>query len=270
MQNQTQSIWILKRGKRIPDKLKRRRQNIFFQPQATKRKQAWKKQSKINHEVAKHNGTNLTVNTFSWKLNDAQKKYMVTGQELLVAVKACKHFGKIIRCCDIRIHTDHQNLMHDDTPHANLWEQQARIFLNAEFASVFIHIKGMDNAAADGLSQLPMLDEDDEGQLTRDLFATINHLDWDVNTDFPFDMHQIMLAQEKDEDFKCHSNSKFATLIVTREINEVIITTINDRVWVPTDLQQRIVEWYHNNLQHVGVTRMINVIGQTFAWKGLA
>jgi hypothetical protein len=111
------------------------------------------------------------VSTFSRKLNNAQKKYTVTGQELLADVEACKHFGQIIRGCEIRIHTDHQNLMHDDTRHANLWEQRARIFLDAEFAPTFVHIKGTDNTAADGLSRLPMADEDDETKLAGDLFA---------------------------------------------------------------------------------------------------
>ncbi len=60
------------------------------------------------------------VSTFSRKLNDAQLKYTVTGQELLAAVEACKHFAQIIQGCEIRIHTDHQNLTHDDTHHTNL------------------------------------------------------------------------------------------------------------------------------------------------------
>ncbi len=47
---------------------------------------------------------------------------------------------------------------------------------------------------------------------------------------------------------------------VEHEIDGVVVTTINNRVWVPTDLRQRIVKWYHNNLQHAGVTHMINTI----------
>jgi hypothetical protein len=45
--------------------------------------------------------------------------------------------------------------------------------------------------------------------------------------------------------------------------------TINGLIWVPKEAQQRIVEWYHSNLQHAGITRTINSIGQTFTWKGL-
>jgi hypothetical protein len=60
------------------------------------------------------------VSTFLRKINGAQLKYMVTGQELLAAVETCKQFSQIIRGWDIRIHMDHQNLTHDDTCHVNL------------------------------------------------------------------------------------------------------------------------------------------------------
>ncbi len=63
-----------------------------------------------------------TVSTFSRKLKGVQLKYTVTGQELLAVVKACKHLAQIIRGCEIRTHTDHQNLTHDNTHHANLRE----------------------------------------------------------------------------------------------------------------------------------------------------
>jgi hypothetical protein len=43
------------------------------------------------------------ISTFSCKFNNAKLKYTVTGQELLVAVKACKHFEQIIWRCEIRI-----------------------------------------------------------------------------------------------------------------------------------------------------------------------
>ncbi len=41
------------------------------------------------------------VSTFLRKLNGMQLKYTVMGHELLVVVKACKHFAKIIRGCNI-------------------------------------------------------------------------------------------------------------------------------------------------------------------------
>ena len=42
------------------------------------------------------------VSTFSRKFNEAQLKYTVTGQELLAAVEACKHFDQIIDYSGVR------------------------------------------------------------------------------------------------------------------------------------------------------------------------
>ena len=46
--------------------------------------------------------------------------------------------------------------------------------------------------------------------------------------------------------------------------------TFNNLVWVPKNIQQRIVKWYHSNLQHARINQTINSIGQTFTWKGLS
>jgi hypothetical protein len=112
--------------------------------------------------VLEHDGK--IVSMFLQKLNNAQLKYTVTGQELVAAVEACKHFAQIIKGCNIWIHTDHQNLTHDDTCHVNLRELCTRIFLDAGFAPSFVHIKGRDNTAADIISQLPMAN-DAQGKL---------------------------------------------------------------------------------------------------------
>jgi uncharacterized protein YhbP (UPF0306 family) len=87
------------------------------------------------------------VSTFLRKLNKAQLKYTVTGQELLACIEVCKHFDQIICGCEVRIFTNHQNLTHDQTQHANLREQRAQIFLDAEYQPKFIHVKGTDNTA---------------------------------------------------------------------------------------------------------------------------
>ncbi len=54
------------------------------------------------------------VSTFSRKLNKAQLKYMVTSQELLAAVEACKLFAQINYSCEIWIHKDHQHLAQNE------------------------------------------------------------------------------------------------------------------------------------------------------------
>ncbi len=41
------------------------------------------------------------------------------------------------------------------------------------------------------------------------------------------------------------------------------------KVWVSSQLQARIINLYHSNLHHPGVTRTLNSLSQTFEWKGM-
>ena len=143
------------------------------------------------------------------------------------------------------------------------------MFLDAEFASIFIYINGADNTAVDGLSRLLMKDDDTADNLG-ETFSSINNLDREWNNDFLLDMQQIMLAQVKDSGLQRRiTPKKFANNVMTINSNKNVVTTFNSKVWVPKDLQQIIVKWYHANLQHAGITWIINMIGQTFVWKGL-
>jgi hypothetical protein len=122
------------------------------------------------------------ISTFSRKFNDAQLKYTVTGQELLAAYEACKHFDQIIWGCDVRFHADHQNLTHDGTVHVNLREQRTRILLDSEWGATFVHIKGVENTAADGLSHLEMTGGEPTETMMNERFAIVpNNLDREDN-----------------------------------------------------------------------------------------
>jgi hypothetical protein len=121
-------------------------------------------------------------------------KYTVTGLELLACVEACKHFDQIIRGCKINIYTDHQNLTHKQMQHANLRKQQARIFLDAEYQPKFIHVKGTDNTGADGLSQLPLMDNIPQASMQS--LMSLNNLDR-LNDDFPIDMQCIATESKR-------------------------------------------------------------------------
>ncbi len=188
----------------------------------------------------------------------------------MAAVKACKHFDQIIQGCEIRIHSDHKNLTHDGTVHVNLREQQARIFLDSEYAPTSVHIAGEENTAADGLSRLEMADVEPT-EIADDIFAILdNNLDRGENTDFPLDMTRIMNAQRNDEEIQRQiSSGKLASRIATIKIDGGVVLTIEGKVWVPKAMQERIVEWYHCNLQHAGINRTVNSIGQVFDWTGL-
>jgi hypothetical protein len=49
----------------------------------------------------------------------------------------------------------------------------------------------------------------------------------------------------------------------------VKVNTFKEKVWIPEDLQLRLIGWYHKTLGHVGSTRTIKSISQTFGFPGL-
>jgi hypothetical protein len=132
-----------------------------------------------------------------------------------------------------------------------------------------MHIAGKENTGADGLSQPPMFEHAPAGTINH-LFA-ISNLDRDINHDFPLDMKQIQRAQArcKDLDKKVRQARRNGDVVAHVAIDNTIVTTLNGKVWVPAPLQEQIITWYHNNLQHAGVTRMVNSISQVLGWKGM-
>ena len=204
------------------------------------------------------------------KIQQCPTQIQSHGQELLAAVEACKHFSQIIRGCEIQIHTDHQNLMNDNTQHANIREMRARIFLDSEFAPSFIHIKGTDNTVADGLSRLLMMDDSDNPpELAPEIFAILqNNLNRDDNNKFPLNMKWILADQKMDNNInRIIGIGKHSDKISTKTIDGCKVLTFNNLVWVPKNLQQGIVKWYDSNLQHARINQSI---GQMFTWKGLS
>jgi hypothetical protein len=138
-----------------------------------------------------------------------------------------KKNGTVQFVVTIQIHTDHQNLTHNDTHHVNLREQCTRIFLDADFPPTFVHIKGTDNTAADGLSQLPMADNAST-EIAKDIFVILpNNLDWEESSDSPLNMKRIMIAQESDNALQQRiASGKHSEIIAMININGSNVTSL--------------------------------------------
>ncbi len=119
----------------------------------------------------------------------------------------------------------------DDTRHVNLREQCARFFLDAEIAPTFVHIKGMDNTAAEGLSQLQMAD-DAPTEIAKDIFAILpNNIDREENSDFPLDWKRIMIAQKSGNALQQRiASGKYLETFATINIDGSEVTTFNGKV----------------------------------------
>ncbi len=96
---------------------------------------------------------NRPIALFSWKLSDAQRKYSITKIELLAIVETLKEFKGMLWGQNIKVFTDHENLMRDSLGLTSDQVCQWRLFLE-EYRPKIVYIKGIHNTVADAVSQL--------------------------------------------------------------------------------------------------------------------
>ena len=121
---------------------------------------------------------------YSCKLNTAQRNYTTGKQELLSIVEMLKDFKNILLGQWIIVHTDHKNLLYKNlsTEQLSCWRM-----LVEEYDVEFVHIKGIDNVVADGLSPLdadcdseivqPEITQDEQGMFSAHCMASLDGLD---------------------------------------------------------------------------------------------
>ena len=96
---------------------------------------------------------NRPIAFFSRKLSEAQQKYSVTELELLSIVETLKEFRGMLWGQQIKIYTDHQNLMRDALGMSSNRVYRWRVLIE-EYAPDIVYIKGVTNTVADAISRL--------------------------------------------------------------------------------------------------------------------
>ncbi len=96
---------------------------------------------------------NRPIAFFSRKLSETQQKYSVTEIELLAIVETLKEFKGMLWGQDIKVYTDHKNLIRDALVLTSDRVYRWRLFLE-EYAPKIIHVKGIHNTVADAILQL--------------------------------------------------------------------------------------------------------------------
>jgi hypothetical protein len=87
---------------------------------------------------------------FSWKLSNMQCKYSVTNIELLAIVETLKDFKGVLWGQNMKVFTDHANLMRDAVGLTSDQVYQWRLLLK-ECGSEIVYIKGIHNTVADAV-----------------------------------------------------------------------------------------------------------------------
>ena len=213
---------------------------------------------------------------YSRKLKPEQTRYTTTERELLSIVETLKEFRNILLGHSIVVYTDHKNLTCKtfNTERVMRW----RLILE-EYGPELRYIKGEDNTVADALSRLNIHGNNGEPKsLHKDPEAMAEAFAFDdddieiTKDTFPMSYAVILQEQNKDEVLKKRvrdNPTSYETKTFKVGRHEYNLYTWNDRIVIPTTLQEPLTTWYHERLMHPGETRTELTIAQHFYWKGM-
>ena len=137
-----------------------------------------------------------------------------------------------------------------------LWQ---RIEINQEYGATFKHLAEDLNVGADGLSRHNVTSK--TPVRTMEKVYAIGEVDGDGNEDFPIAMRLVKEEHANDDKLQqLPSKPGAAAAFTTREYNGISLHCLEGRVWTPSSLQLRIVDWYHTNLMHAASTRTLKTI----------
>jgi transposase InsO family protein len=240
--------------------------------------------------------TNHPVAYYSRKLTPTQRNYTTIEKELLSIAETLKEFRTMLLGASLHIYTDHRNLTHHHftTQRVLRW----RLYVE-EFHPTFHYVKGADNTLADSLSRLPQHDSsggaplpqaitnpivinstpepheiitpsittafaleiDDESLLNCFLY----HPDLGGNVYFPVDYEIIQQHQNRDvnlqEQTRIDPNRYHPQPF--GNINLICYNNTPTEPWrivIPNTLIDMVIDWYHQILSHVGMTRLYETI----------
>ncbi len=256
---------------------------------------------------------NKPIAFFSRKLSDTQRKYSVTKIELLAIVETLKEFNGMLRGKNIKVFTDHPNLMRDSLGLTSDRVYQWRLLLE-EYGPKTVYIKGIHNNIADAVSRLeydPSINQTAKSfymtkvrnskSRQRQLWMMVSKnwckleldadkLDIDLNTNkhddwnfvfahhkeedkiYPLTTIEIAETQRKDQELKVYikKNTKMPQKdICFQLIEDTKVLCKNGKLIIPKSLRHRAVSWYHHYFQHLGHSRLEEMMRSMMYLKGM-
>ena len=198
---------------------------------------------------------------YSRKLSSAQRNYTTTEQELLSIVETLKEFRNILLGQIIKVHTDHKNLVHESELKTSQRVMRWRLLLE-EFGPEIVYIKGPKNVVADALSRLPK-----QGDIVDDVEAILPFASKDEGI-FPIQLQLIQNSQSKDRSLRKRLKDN-PNHYKRQEIENVQVITYKDRIFIPKELRNQTLNWYHHYLCHPGRDRMYKTMAATLYWDNM-
>jgi hypothetical protein len=165
-----------------------------------------------------------------------------------------------------------------------------------EFGPEFRHIKGKHNLIADALSRLELDDSSEESNLEKtkalcmtaiisrteiinDVLSPTDGFEMaeafglkskkktkDEDYEFPMQIPYIAKMQDKDKSLmKMKSDHKYELT----KIERTSVLTLNGNIFIPTEIRNPVIDWYHQYLCHPGDTRTKATLRNNMTWPGL-
>ena len=212
----------------------------------------------------------------SRKLTAPWSNCTVAECELLAAAEALKEFRNVLLGQQTVICTDHKNLAHEvcNTLRMMRWH-----LLIEEHGPGSEHAKGAHNTVADALSRLDLLPalrtEADpavlEEPLSRPLAKAFAFAPSENDRVVSVCCKILMREQRADPHVEKLAQTAACSLRAFHggETKRWQLCTVDDKILVPVSLQERMVEWRHENVRRPGEDHTEGATAQRFAWKGM-
>jgi hypothetical protein len=160
-----------------------------------------------------------------------------------------------------------------------------------EYGAIFVHVKGEDNVVADTMSRHPTSNPDDNDDVTSPIgkrlsyfIARILTTEEDDKTEYTYAdfvtpeelldagvcaLSPKVIAQFQKQDKELlRKSGRPKSNYQTVELEDEVLIAHNGKVMVPEALQDRLIDQYHNLLNHPGMTRMEATIRHAFDFRG--
>ena len=218
------------------------------------------------------------ISTTSRVLNPTEQRYSTCEQELLAIVHSLQKFRIYIYGRKIKLYTDSQALtfLNRCVITSN---RVARWLLSIQQYDIEIHhIKGTNNVLADILSRHPSeVSAAETRDLTRPGTIMVHAVDLKIDNNVCKDLKNLGKLQDTDPRLKTLKD-KFTQNTINPEakfrLKGNILFCRKDskdkwKVMLPSCLEQKVIEYAHASLGHLGVDKCLNQIGQSLHMKNL-